>query len=235
MKGIGFHSGSDYGRSAGVYSRQPGLNLHQIETDNNQWTKLHQYDEFVYSRISHFSKLAANENQSLMEAAKLPNLSKLGWTSANSKEEFKSFTNVIVTQDGFFNKLHQYSNDLNSWTYGIFSFVSKNDFHPLLTVFTLSGHGLHFPKLKMEIDFSKQPGMMEILWKTSTMVNHTTKPPPEIINHDKITNFGCSFQINHKLFNVGDKFLKMTPTKINSKVNGYFERNVQDQKRIKQY
>ncbi|MBW0592374.1 hypothetical protein O181_132089 [Austropuccinia psidii MF-1] len=125
MKGIGFLSGSDSGKSAGVYSRKPGLTPHQIETDNNQWTKLHQYDEFVYSRISDFSKLAENENHSLMEAAKLPNFSKLEWTSANPKEEFKSFTNVIVTQDGFFNKLHQDLNDLNACTYGIFYFVSK--------------------------------------------------------------------------------------------------------------
>ncbi|MBW0485438.1 hypothetical protein O181_025153 [Austropuccinia psidii MF-1] len=69
-----------------VYSRNTGLTPHQMETDNNQWTKIHQYDEFVYSRISHFSKLAANENQSLMEAAKLPNFSQLEWTSANPKE-----------------------------------------------------------------------------------------------------------------------------------------------------
>ncbi|MBW0465532.1 hypothetical protein O181_005247 [Austropuccinia psidii MF-1] len=195
--------------------------------------KLHQYDEFVYSRSSHFSKLAANENQSLMEAAKLPNFSQLEWTSANPKEEFKSFINVILTQDGVFNKPHQDSNDLNAWSYGIFSFVSKKDFHPLPTVFTPSGHGLHFPESKMYIDFSKKPGIMEILWKTSTMVHHTTKPPPEIINIDKIAHFGFSFQINHKLFDLGDKFLKMTPTEINSKVNGYSERNMQDQKRTK--
>ncbi|MBW0591123.1 hypothetical protein O181_130838 [Austropuccinia psidii MF-1] len=75
MKGIGFCSGSDSGKYAGVYSRTPGLNPHQIETDNDQWTKLHQYEEFVYSRISHFFKLASNENQSLMEATRLPNFS----------------------------------------------------------------------------------------------------------------------------------------------------------------
>ncbi|MBW0590155.1 hypothetical protein O181_129870 [Austropuccinia psidii MF-1] len=77
MKVIGFHSGSDSGKSAGVYSRKQGLTPHQIETDNNQWTKLQQYDQFVYSRISHFSKLATNENQSLMEEAKLPKFSQL--------------------------------------------------------------------------------------------------------------------------------------------------------------
>ncbi|MBW0477473.1 hypothetical protein O181_017188 [Austropuccinia psidii MF-1] len=103
MKGIGFCPGSDLGKSAGVYSRKPGLTPHQIELDNMQWTKLQRYDKFIYSRISHFSRVAANENQSLMEAAKLPNFSKLEWTSANQKEELKSFTNVIVTQDGSFN------------------------------------------------------------------------------------------------------------------------------------
>ncbi|MBW0561228.1 hypothetical protein O181_100943 [Austropuccinia psidii MF-1] len=123
MKGIGFHPGSDSGKFAGVYSRKPGLTPHQIETDNNQWTNLHKYEELFYSRISNFSKLAANENQSLMEEAKLPNFSYLEWSSDNPKEEFKSFTNFIVTQDGFFNKPHQDLNDLNAWTYGIFSFV----------------------------------------------------------------------------------------------------------------
>ncbi|MBW0561037.1 hypothetical protein O181_100752 [Austropuccinia psidii MF-1] len=235
MKGIGFCPGSDSGKYAGVYSRKPGLTPHQIELDNMQWTKPQQYDKFVYLRISHFSRLDANENQSLMEAARLPNFSQLEWTSANQKAEFKSFANVIVTQDGFFNKPHQDLNNLKAWTYGIFSFVAKKYFHPQPTVFTPSGHGLHFPKLKMEINFSKKPGIMEITWKTSTMVHHTTKPLPEIINHDKITHFGCSFQINHKLFNVGDKSLKMTPTKINSKVNGYFGRNMQDQKRTRKY
>ncbi|MBW0527512.1 hypothetical protein O181_067227 [Austropuccinia psidii MF-1] len=195
-----------------------------------QWTKLQKYDKFIYSRISHVSKLAAQENQSLMEAAKLPNFSQLEWNSANPKEEFESFSNVIVTQDGFFNKPHQDLNDLNAWTYGIFSFVSKNDFYPLPTVFTPSEHCLHFPKLKMEIDFSKKPGIMELLWKKSTTVHHTTKPSPAIINHDKMTYFGCSFQINHKLFNVGHKLLKMSPAEMKSKVHGYFERNLHVQK-----
>ncbi|MBW0549870.1 hypothetical protein O181_089585 [Austropuccinia psidii MF-1] len=123
MKGIGFCPGSDSGKSAGVYSRKQGLTPHQIETDNNHGNKLHKYDQFVYLRISHFSKLAANEKQSLTEAAKLPPFSQLEWNSSNPKQEFKSFTNVIVTQDGFFNKPHQYLNDLNAWTYGIFYFV----------------------------------------------------------------------------------------------------------------
>ncbi|MBW0548314.1 hypothetical protein O181_088029 [Austropuccinia psidii MF-1] len=184
MKGIGFCPGSDAGKSEGVYSRKAGVSPLQIEMDNMQWTKLQKYDEFIYSRISHFSKLAANENQSLMGAAKLPNFIQLKWTSATPKDKFKSFSNVIVTQDGFFNKLPQDLNDLNAWTYGIFSFVSKKDFNPLPTVFIPSGHGLHFPKLKMEIYFSKKPGIMELLWKTSTMVHHTTKRSPEIINHD---------------------------------------------------
>ncbi|MBW0585252.1 hypothetical protein O181_124967 [Austropuccinia psidii MF-1] len=184
MKGIGFCPGSDSGKYAGVYSRKPGLNPHKIELDNMQWTKLQQYDKLIYSRISNFSKLAANENQSLMEEAKLPKFSQIKWTSSKPKEEFKSFTNVIVTQDEFFNKPHQDLNYLNAWNYGIFSFLSKKDFHSLSTIFTPSGNGLHFPKLKMDIDFSKQPGIIESLWKTSTMGHHKKKPHPEIISHD---------------------------------------------------
>ncbi|MBW0502653.1 hypothetical protein O181_042368 [Austropuccinia psidii MF-1] len=125
MKGIGFCPGSDSCKSAGVYIRKPCFTPHQIELDNMKWTKLQQYDGFIYSRISHFSKVAENENKSLMEAAKLPKLIQLNWTSANQKEELKSFTNVIITQDEFFNKPHPDLNDLNALTYGIFPFVSK--------------------------------------------------------------------------------------------------------------
>ncbi|MBW0512132.1 hypothetical protein O181_051847 [Austropuccinia psidii MF-1] len=132
MKGIGFCPSSDAAKSAGVYFRKAGLSSLQIELDNIQWTKLQKYTEFIYSRISHFSQLATQENQSIMEAAKLPNFSQLEWTSAYPKEEFKYFSNVAVTQDGFFNKPYQDLIDLNAWNYGIFSFVSKKDFHPLL-------------------------------------------------------------------------------------------------------
>ncbi|MBW0586617.1 hypothetical protein O181_126332 [Austropuccinia psidii MF-1] len=125
MKGIGFYPGSDSGKSAAVYSQKPGLTPHEIRTDNKKWTKIQQYDELIYSRIYNSSKLAENENQSLMEAAKLPNFSQLKWTSANPKQELKAFTNVIVTQDESFNKPHQYLNDINSWTYSVFFFVSK--------------------------------------------------------------------------------------------------------------
>ncbi|MBW0483893.1 hypothetical protein O181_023608 [Austropuccinia psidii MF-1] len=125
MTGIGFCPGSDSGKSAGVHSRKPNLTRLKTELDNMKSTKLHQYDEFIYSRISHFSKLAANENHSLMEEAKLPNLSQLDRTSSNPKEELKSSSNFIVTQNGFFNKPHQDLNNLNSWTCGIFSFVLK--------------------------------------------------------------------------------------------------------------
>ncbi|MBW0499474.1 hypothetical protein O181_039189 [Austropuccinia psidii MF-1] len=83
----------------GVYSQKPGSNPHQIELNNMQWTKLQQYDEFIYSRISHFSRLATNENHLFMEEAKLPDFSQLEWALVNPKEEFKSFVNVIVTQD----------------------------------------------------------------------------------------------------------------------------------------
>ncbi|MBW0550757.1 hypothetical protein O181_090472 [Austropuccinia psidii MF-1] len=85
MKGIGFCPGSDAGKSAGVCARKAGLSPLQIELDNMQWTKIQKYDKFIYSRISHFSKLATQENQSLMEEAKLPNFSQLELTFSNPK------------------------------------------------------------------------------------------------------------------------------------------------------
>ncbi|MBW0574540.1 hypothetical protein O181_114255 [Austropuccinia psidii MF-1] len=85
----------------GVYSREPGLTPHQIEMNNNQWTKFSNFTNLFTQEYPIFQNQKLMKNQSLMEAVKLPNFSQLEWTSANLKEEFKSLTNVIVSQDGF--------------------------------------------------------------------------------------------------------------------------------------
>ncbi|MBW0562692.1 hypothetical protein O181_102407 [Austropuccinia psidii MF-1] len=77
MKGIGFCHVSDSENSAGIYSQKHGFTPQVIKADNKQWTKPQQYDELIHSIISYFSKLAANKNQSLIEAAILPHFTQL--------------------------------------------------------------------------------------------------------------------------------------------------------------
>ncbi|MBW0557934.1 hypothetical protein O181_097649 [Austropuccinia psidii MF-1] len=43
-KGIGFHQGSDSGKSAGVCARKEGLTKNTIDEDNEQWSALQEFD-----------------------------------------------------------------------------------------------------------------------------------------------------------------------------------------------
>ncbi|MBW0556172.1 hypothetical protein O181_095887 [Austropuccinia psidii MF-1] len=71
MKGIGFRQGSDSGKSAGVYARKAGLTKKTIDEDNEQWSTLQEFDEFIHSQIQGFSHNALKDNQEIMNAANL--------------------------------------------------------------------------------------------------------------------------------------------------------------------
>ncbi|MBW0561827.1 hypothetical protein O181_101542 [Austropuccinia psidii MF-1] len=71
MKGIGFCQGSDSGRSSGVYARKVGLTQKTIDEDNEQWSTLQEFDDFIHSRIQGFSNNALKDNQEIMHAANL--------------------------------------------------------------------------------------------------------------------------------------------------------------------
>ncbi|MBW0538298.1 hypothetical protein O181_078013 [Austropuccinia psidii MF-1] len=79
MKGIGFCQGSDSGRSSGVYARKAGLTKKTIDEDNEQWSTLQEFDDFIHSHIQGFSNNALKDNQEIMNAANLPNFSQLEW------------------------------------------------------------------------------------------------------------------------------------------------------------
>ena len=49
MKGIGFHQGLDSGISSGFYASKAGLTKQTIDEDNNQWSKLQEFDEIIHS------------------------------------------------------------------------------------------------------------------------------------------------------------------------------------------
>ncbi|MBW0561524.1 hypothetical protein O181_101239 [Austropuccinia psidii MF-1] len=219
MKGIGFCQGSYSGKSAGVYARKAGLTKKKIDDDNEQWSALQEFGDLIHSRIQGFSNNALKDNQEIINAANLPNFSQLEWHS-NKSPNFKTYSNVIVTLNGFHNKPHTDNNDINSWNYGIFSFINKSNFIPIPTVFTPSGHGLSFPNHKFIFDFSKKEGIVEILWKTSEILHQTTKPAKELLENESITHFGCSFQINKKLLLTGQKLKQLSSEEIKTKVNG---------------
>ncbi|MBW0580257.1 hypothetical protein O181_119972, partial [Austropuccinia psidii MF-1] len=64
-----------------------------LKSPLNRVPLLHNEDDLVQVENLQDESVTENENQSLIEAARLPNFSQLKWNSANQKEEFKSFTN----------------------------------------------------------------------------------------------------------------------------------------------
>ncbi|MBW0466189.1 hypothetical protein O181_005904 [Austropuccinia psidii MF-1] len=107
-----------------------------------------------------------------MQEANLPSFSQTYWTTSN---EFKSFTNVIISKNGFHNNVHADKIHMNSWKHRSFSFIQTATFNLVPPPISSTGHGLHFPELKLETKFSQQPGIMEVLWKKSNIPHQTTK------------------------------------------------------------
>ena len=130
------------------------------------------------------------------------------------------FSNVVVTFDDFSNKLHTDKNDLNGFTYGIFSYINRSTGQPILPPCNDLGHGLSFPKLGCIVDFAKSEGIIEILWQTQFFDHQTTFPPPSLKTSSTHTHFGCSFQINKKLANVSLKLQDCSTSKIDERILG---------------
>ncbi|MBW0570486.1 hypothetical protein O181_110201 [Austropuccinia psidii MF-1] len=51
IEGIGFCKGSDSNELAGVYARKMGLTKKTIDEDNEKWSTLKKFDEFIHSKI----------------------------------------------------------------------------------------------------------------------------------------------------------------------------------------
>ena len=105
----------------------------------------------------------------------------------------------MVTFNDFSNKIHQDGQDLNPWTYGIFTYINKSSGNPIPPPSQEHGHGLLFTRHACLIDFAHANGIVEVLWQTTKFEHQTTFPPPSLRTTEQHTHFGSSFQINKKL------------------------------------
>ena len=96
------------------------------------------------------------------------------------KDEHNFAGNVMVTFDDFHNKLHEDSQDLNPWTYGIFTYIERISGSPIPPPDVALGHGLFFPAQNCRIDFTHANGILEVLWQTTEFEHQTTAPPPTL-------------------------------------------------------
>ncbi|MBW0566858.1 hypothetical protein O181_106573 [Austropuccinia psidii MF-1] len=223
MKGVGFFCGSDSGKSLGVYDRKTTLNQEKFEADNEEWMTLSRFENFVSSSIQILSMSASHENNDIMQEAQLPEWHEGEW-NPKFHQNLQSFSNVIITANGFHNCVHQDVKDMNTWTYGLFTFFDKSAIQPIPSPIRSCGYGLSFPEYSTLLDFSCKQGIIEILWKTSTTLHQTTEPPPIFDELPTITHIGFSFQINSKLYSRAKSLIFMDPITQKEKTYGSQER-----------
>ncbi|MBW0579994.1 hypothetical protein O181_119709 [Austropuccinia psidii MF-1] len=223
MKGVGFCCGSDSGKSLGVYARKTTMNPEVLDADNEEWMTLSWFENFVSSCIKILSMSAAHENNDIMQEAQLPEWHEGEWNPM-FHQKLRSFSNVIITTNGFHNHVHRDEKDMNTWTYGLFTFFDKSAIKPIPCPIRSCGYGLSFPEYSTLLDSSSKQGIIELLWKTSTTFHQTTQPPPIFDELPTITHFGCSFQINSMLYSRVKSPICMDPITQEERTYGCQER-----------
>ncbi|MBW0481418.1 hypothetical protein O181_021133 [Austropuccinia psidii MF-1] len=182
MKGVVFCFGSDSGKSLGeslensiqecfvnflplllgVYARKTTLNQDKLEADNEKWITLSRFENFVSPHIKILSMSASRENNDIMQRAQLPEWHE-GSCNPMFHQNLRSFSNLIITTNGFQNHVHQDEKDMNTWTYGLLTFFDKSVIQPIPSAIPSCGYGLSLPEYSTLLDFSRKLGIIEPL------------------------------------------------------------------------
>ncbi|MBW0557589.1 hypothetical protein O181_097304 [Austropuccinia psidii MF-1] len=233
MKGVGFLCGSNSGKSLGFYSRKTTFNPEILEADNEAWMTLSRFENFVSSCIKILFMSASHDNNEIMQEVHLPEWNEGEWTPM-FHQKLRSFSNVIITTNGFHNCVHRDEKDVNTWTYGLFTFFDKSGIQPIPSPICSCGYGFLFPEDSTLLDFSHKQGIIELLWKTSIHFYQTTEPTHILDELPTIAYFGFSFQINYKLYTRAKRLICMNPTTHEEKTYGPQERIQNEKKRHQQ-
>ncbi|WAQ87041.1 hypothetical protein PtA15_7A770 [Puccinia triticina] len=159
MQGIGFRGASDEGAKAGTYARRRDLPQDVIEEDNRLWDKLRDHNRFLCSRVKNFSFESFKENAEIIKEFGIPSWSHDEWNEFED-ECNGIFSSAIVTHSDFSNDEHM-DDDLNPWSYGLFSYINPSTGVPIVpnSEAMVPGHALHFPDFRCDIDFGMLPDL----------------------------------------------------------------------------
>ncbi|WAQ92247.1 hypothetical protein PtA15_16A153 [Puccinia triticina] len=144
--------------------------------------------------MEHDKTAAFENNAALMKTFGLPSWSDSEWTDFLN-DSTQAFTSAIVTNNDFTNEPHP-DDDVNGFTYGIFTYINPKTGDPITPNISesSSGHALRFPEFNCKIDFGMSPGIIEIAWASNRVIHHTTKPPKSLQTTKFLTHFGSSLQ-----------------------------------------
>ena len=129
--------------------------------DDDLWDQLEGHNDFIAERIQTLSQNTWNKNHEVAINCGIPNWNQDEWITFKNEHNFAG--NVMVTFNDFHNRLHQDSQDLNPWTYGIFTYIEKISGTPIPPPDHALGHGMLFPQQNCRIDFAHENGILEVL------------------------------------------------------------------------
>ncbi|MBW0522806.1 hypothetical protein O181_062521 [Austropuccinia psidii MF-1] len=116
-----------------------------LEEYNEEWITLSRLESFISSHIKILSMSSACANNDIRQEAQLPEWHQGEWNPM-FHQKLRSFSNVIITTNGFHNCVHRDEKDMNNWTYGWFTFFEKSGIQPIPSPIRSCGYGLSFPE-----------------------------------------------------------------------------------------
>ncbi|KAH9451787.1 hypothetical protein Pst134EA_025725 [Puccinia striiformis f. sp. tritici] len=139
MQMLGFCQASEKGISGGTYAYDQNLKKLDIANDLKLWDGLDAHNSFISGRVKSLYARAYLDNTTLMKDKAIPNWSWKEWDDLEAKDGERVASCASVTWAGFLNKPHEDENDVNGWTYGMFSYIDKKTGQPIPPIFIFMG------------------------------------------------------------------------------------------------
>ncbi|KAI7940084.1 hypothetical protein MJO28_013736 [Puccinia striiformis f. sp. tritici] len=139
MQMLGFCQASEKGISGGTYAYDQNLKKLDIANDLKLWDGLDAHNSFISGRVKSLYAWAYLDNTTLMKDKAIPNWSWKEWDDLEAKDGERVASCASVTWAGFLNKPHEDENDVNGWTYGMFSYIDKKTGQPIPPIFIFMG------------------------------------------------------------------------------------------------
>ncbi|KAG8718214.1 hypothetical protein FRC08_005708 [Ceratobasidium sp. 394] len=222
MIGIGWRGGSDEGFRFGWYQRHPDTDWAKYHRDECRVAAI--YNRLFLQQSRHIHGVAS----SVVETHRLPRLSdrQIGENTAEIPA-----SNLTVTWDDFFNKIHT-DGDASPWTFGLW-FPTYADGKlvrdPKLVEEMTKGGAFALPAIGVAIDFSKCAGVVSILWQGPHELHGTARSETK----PGFRRWGSSIQCAKRIVQRVDLHARMLRGELNKqgepirklRINDYYARS----------
>ncbi|KAA1075636.1 hypothetical protein PGTUg99_032923 [Puccinia graminis f. sp. tritici] len=193
MRMVGWRKGMESLELLGRYRDQDAIDNAQDKYDKLMRESSTSSD--ILGRIfKRFANVAFQDNRELMAKDYIPAHAALDFDAPLKPDDCAS--NLSFTRDDFYNPPHSDKGDISEFAFGLFFPISRADGKLAMgcNPDNVSGGSFVFPNYRCGIDFSKQNGVVKMVWRAKDY-EHCTLPPGEAKANMRA---GISLQINQK-------------------------------------